>query len=351
MSRTLLVTWALCLGCASELQLNLVINDPCNQGILSDSSLGLQHIEVEVSSPSLAEPEGTVWSRENGQGEVSSLTPVDDATVTVVGRADSGGGAPGAALAAIGVGRVDLSVGDLVELNVVFGRVDSFFVTTDAPAASDGTITCTALAAARHGHTATRLESGEVFIAGGVRENPGSTTYWQTTELFDPRSGRFTRGVEMTSVREAHTATLLRDGRVLLTGGIGPSEYRGVALIYDASRDRFLEPVAMVEQRAHHTATLLDDGRVLLAGGSTESGDLSTTELFDPGGPSFCDGPSLGSQARAHHAAVRIGPSQVALVGGQGSGAPVGRVQFVEVAGCGQGTASGGPTLTTAAAG
>jgi len=347
------IAWLACLGCGSELQLNLIINDPCNQGILSDPSLGLQHIEVELASPSLAEAEGTVWSRADGKGELKSLTPVSDATVSVVGRGDSGAGVPGAAVAAIGVGLVDLTgvEGNVVDLDLVFGRVDTFFNTTDAAAASGGDVVCTGLLAARHGHTATRMGNGKVFIAGGVRENPTSTTYWQTTEIFDPQSGLFDGGPEMAWVRKAHTATLLEDGRILLAGGIGLSDgqvqYWRVALIYDPALGGFLEPVIMKEQRANHTATLLADGRVLLAGGTMETRDLQTTEIFDPASMSFCQGPSLSSQARAFHAAVRVGPSQVALVGGQGSGAPLGLVQFVNVAGCSQGTVTAGPTLQT----
>jgi hypothetical protein len=42
----------------------------------------------------------------------------------------------------------------------------------------------------------------------------------------------------------------------------------------------------MDTQRALHTATLLPDGTVLVAGGSffpDRSGELATTELYDPG--------------------------------------------------------------------
>ncbi len=346
-------------GCSAELQLNLVVNDPCNQQVLGDQALGLEHLEVVLTSPSLPQPEGTIWRRGDGQGQLDDLTPVADATLSVVGRASTGGGEAGAVVAGISVGKLDLSGGleeNPIELSVVFGKVGRFFRTTDGEAATGGQVVCTSLGAERHGHTATLLADGRVFIAGGIRQSPTLTTYWESTELYDPRSGVFEFGPRMeykkqTWVRQAHTATLLQDGRVLIAGGVGLVDEAvdtwKVALVFDPTSGTFADPVPMREQRAYHSATLLEDGRVLIAGGRLGSSERQTTEIFDPRANSFCDGPSLSPQPRAHHAAVRIGASTVALIGGQGSGSTVGAVQFVEVAGCSQGRTVAGPTLQT----
>jgi hypothetical protein len=342
-------------GCNGALDLNLVINDPCNQRVLSEPTLGLDHIELVLTSPALAQPEGTVWSKSDGQGEVADLSPVADATLAVTGRASTGGGEPGAVVAAISVGLLDLTRADgedPVELSIVFGRLGTFFNTTDADAASNGNVQCTALGAERHGHTATLLPDGKVFIAGGTRQSATSTTYWESTEIFDPRTGLFEFGPNMKWVRQAHTATLLDDGRVLVAGGIGligeNVDTLRAAVIFDPESGEFAgAPISMVEQRANHTATLLGDGRVLLAGGTVGARELQTTEIFDPATGTFCAGPSLSPQTRAFHSAVRVSANAVALIGGQGSGAPLGLVQFVEVAGCNQGTAKSGPTLGT----
>jgi hypothetical protein len=71
----------------------------------------------------------------------------------------------------------------------------------------------------REGQTGTQLKSGLVLIAGGSEQ---STQYLATAELFNPATGTFraTSG-DLVTARIDNTATLLRDGRVLLTGGEG----------------------------------------------------------------------------------------------------------------------------------
>jgi hypothetical protein len=60
------------------------------------------------------------------------------------------------------------------------------------------------------------IEHGTVLVAGGT---DGSSTQ-ATAELCDPTAGTFSPTGGMVSSRQAHTATLLNDGTVLLTGGI-----------------------------------------------------------------------------------------------------------------------------------
>ncbi len=71
------------------------------------------------------------------------------------------------------------------------------------------------------------------------------------------------------TARAAHTATLLKNGRVLICGGFTGSTLSS-AEIYDAT----LKVIKYVGQtsvaRAGHSATLLPDGKVLIAGGIME---------------------------------------------------------------------------------
>ena len=79
---------------------------------------------------------------------------------------------------------------------------------------------------ARDWNTATLLADGRVLVSGG--DSPGTAA---TAELYDPDSGSFTRTGSMSSGREGQTATLLPDGRVLITGGhVGSTSTAGAEL-------------------------------------------------------------------------------------------------------------------------
>jgi N-acetylneuraminic acid mutarotase len=136
-------------------------------------------------------------------------------------------------------------------------------------------------------HTATLLPDGTVFVADGFNADGLATA-----ELYDPSSGRWTATASMVTARAGHTATLLADGRVLVAGGSD----REAALIagvegspqlsadlYDPSSRRWTATASMVTARAGHTATLLPDGRVLISGGSSL---VFPAELYDPTGGS-----------------------------------------------------------------
>ncbi len=72
------------------------------------------------------------------------------------------------------------------------------------------------------------------------------------------------------------TATVLRDGKVLVAGQDG-------AQLYDPDSGTWSATGKMITPRHHHTATLLPDGRVLVAGGTNASdGMVYSAELYDP---------------------------------------------------------------------
>ncbi len=89
----------------------------------------------------------------------------------------------------------------------------------------------------------------------------------------------------MADARVGHTATLLRDGRVLVVGGADLSDgYDNLATaeLYDPATGRFTRTGSMALGRADHTATLLEDGRVLIAGGYELDRPLASAEIYDP---------------------------------------------------------------------
>jgi hypothetical protein len=146
---------------------------------------------------------------------------------------------------------------------------------TPGPVSMDGWVTTGSMAEPRVSHTATLLPDGRILVTGG-----GIETYTATAELFDPATGRWTPAAPMHEARSFHTATRLPDGRVLVAGGTVETRQPS-AEIYDPTTDTWTETAPMTEPRGQHVAVLLLDGRVLVAGGTGPSNNPSA-ELFNP---------------------------------------------------------------------
>jgi Kelch motif len=166
------------------------------------------------------------------------------------------------------------------------------------------------LAAPRDGHAAAALHGGGVLVLGGW--TPSGVT--RTAERFD--GTRFVRTGAMRTARGSPTATTLRDGRVLVTGGegVGNRKLRSAEL-YDPRTGRFSATGPMRVARGAHVAVLLRDGRVLVIGGSDGDLVLASTELYDPKRGRFTPGPRL-RLARQKHAAVVLRDGRVLVIGG-----------------------------------
>lgn len=179
------------------------------------------------------------------------------------------------------------------------------------------------LKAARYLHTATKLADGRVLVAGG--RGIDGTVELASVELYDPKKNKWTAGAPLSAGRSGHTATLLLDGRVLVTGGTtheeGAEGSRFVALastaLFDPKAGTWKAGAPMAQARNWHTATLLDDGRVLVTGGAREQkSHLATTELYDPAKDAWAAAPAM-KQSRCLHQAVKMTDGSVVVVGGR----------------------------------
>ena len=141
----------------------------------------------------------------------------------------------------------------------------------------------------RLGDTATLLQNGKVLIAGGGEPQQNGQIF-SSAELYDPTTGRFTKTGSMRVARSGHTATLLQNGKVLIAGGGVCTDKSCIrvnsvasAELYDPNTGKFSLTGSMATPRGDATATLLRDGRVLLAEGDYGG----RADLYDPNSGKF----------------------------------------------------------------
>jgi hypothetical protein len=105
------------------------------------------------------------------------------------------------------------------------------------------------------------------FVGGQSALCPSPNTIWRVTN-------------PMSSTRYEHTATLLDDGRILITGGFDASGLLATCEIFDPATDTWSATGNMNVARGAHAAVKLTDGKVLVCNGVVNGGD--ETEIYDP---------------------------------------------------------------------
>jgi N-acetylneuraminic acid mutarotase len=169
----------------------------------------------------------------------------------------------------------------------------------------------------RGGHTATLLKNGKVLIAGSCDND-------KTAELFDPGTNKFSSlGKMAVSATCGSTATLLPNGSVLLEGGASTGIVASkLAEIYDPATGRFSRTGSMATARSGAQAVLLGDGRVLVVGGDQESDnevDLNSAEIYNPATGKFTEAGSMETP-RTQFSATLLGNGSVLVAGGSNMG-------------------------------
>lgn len=180
--------------------------------------------------------------------------------------------------------------------------------------------------AARTLHQATLLDpmSGKVLITGGLNEKRQALN---SAEIYDPNTGTFTltKG-EMRHARFGHTATLLSDGTVLITGGAtsgqaypylnGRSGVIASAELYNPASDSFSEVGRMQVARVGHTASrIANTSNVLIAGGISGGIVTNTAELYNFSTKTFSTVGNM-NYPRFLHSAASLSTGEVLIAGG-----------------------------------
>ena len=162
------------------------------------------------------------------------------------------------------------------------------------------------MAAARVYHAATLLNDGKVLVSG--EDSPA--------ELFTLSSGSFAPTGSTATPRSQHGATLLSDGKVLVTGGFFVTAL-ATAELFDENSGTFTTTKGSMETpRYSHTATLLKHGEVLVTGGVDDRGNpFASAELFDETSGTFASTGSMAS-SRSQHTATLLNDGKVLVTGG-----------------------------------
>ena len=127
----------------------------------------------------------------------------------------------------------------------------------------------------RKDHTATLLLDGRLLVAGGSQDFTAAdgslaSRTLASVEIFDPETGSWAMAAPMLHARALHSATLLRDGRVVVLGGAAVTTFPVADAvvtneIFDPSSGKWTL-IAAPPKPIHggFTVASLADGRLLL---------------------------------------------------------------------------------------
>ena len=205
------------------------------------------------------------------------------------------------------------------------------------------------MSSGRFNHTATPLLNGTVLVCGGQTAAADNAT--ATCDIFKPTGvggcvtpgGCFTGTGSMLLARYLHSATLLNDGTVWVAGGwnSGAANSNPPYIVtterYSTATGMWTQAQPLNEARANHTATMTGDNKVLVAGGINANassdalivpnvgilsiprfGLLNSSELFDPTGGAPVQGPPIQARVQTHAAAL-LPSGIVSIYGGRGN--------------------------------
>jgi len=231
-------------------------------------------------------------------GERATATALDDGRVLIIGGFNMGplAGAqifdPSSdtftATGALNIGRFVHTATRLADGRVlVVGGLGGNEVRDDAeiydPATGTFTLLTATMSVSRERHAASLLPDGRVLIAGGYTVGD----QLNTAELFDPATETFSPAANTMAIQRVdYRLRTLIDGQVLVIGSQRFDLTESTAELFSPLTDSFVSIPGPATERGSLDATVLDDGRVLLSGGSNlldvKAGPVPYGEIYTP---------------------------------------------------------------------
>jgi N-acetylneuraminic acid mutarotase len=179
------------------------------------------------------------------------------------------------------------------------------------------------MATPRENHTATLLINGKVLVVGGDSGgavNSNAQVGLSSAEIYDPATLNWTPAGSLATGRTGHTATLLPNGKVLVTGGANNGTKINSAELYDPSTNTWSYAASFTYARTAHTAALLQNGKVLIVDGilASSAGDPSA-EIYDPATNKWAVTGAIPKAGRDTHTETAL-PNGTIIVSGGGHG-------------------------------
>jgi hypothetical protein len=180
---------------------------------------------------------------------------------------------------------------------------------------------------------ATLLADGRVLLTGDQCDRFGP-------QIYDPRTDAVsTAGVMAVPNSGGYTTTLLHSGKVLFSGGSGGpidvnAHPENFAQLYDPATNGWSFATPTLAQRFNPQSLLLADGRVLVAGGSSaSSGPLpffTGTEIYDPATGAWSSGGEIATNGYGSAALAALGNGKAVAAGGGEAGRPTTSTELLD---------------------
>ncbi|MEK2687856.1 Kelch repeat-containing protein [Bdellovibrio sp. GT3] len=168
-------------------------------------------------------------------------------------------------------------------------------------------------------HATALLKNGKVLVAGGLSQTSSTNTALDSTEIFDPATGLWSAGPALPTPRLFSQATVLNDGRVLVAGGLdGTFARTATTAIYNPASNSWSAGPSIAVPRAGHSSHLLPNGKVIIIGGAahpTTSAPTEKTEIFDPATDQWTYGPDMPT-AVSEFPSVTLSDNTILILGG-----------------------------------